>query len=349
MTALIWTGLLSLLLQGPQLPTPTTESVDERYLEQREFTSPVSGETFLAWVLREDPRVTDWDYDGCPHPPVNTLAYALVIDPRTGYVAVPERFEQPTDWDADDLAQILGEPRFKRLAPEGLPWAGAYGWEKLENAALLAQAEEQPDLVIGNLWLLAGWSVRLDVISGHNEFDQRVRELFAGLPRRGPDAGDLLAPFQLQLAEQWEELRATGQLVDVSQSSFCLALAWLYRSRGELLAAETWLREAALNNPQLPENDLLYQYLMSSIQLERYYLGSARRWLLAAWDAAAYPQTEEAGAAFLLAELNRRLGDRPAAVYWYDEASAKNMGLLNSDLISLLRAKATGEDRREEQ
>ena len=38
------------------------------------------------------------------------------------------------------MAEILGQPRFKRLAPEGLPWAGAYAWEKLENAARLAQA-----------------------------------------------------------------------------------------------------------------------------------------------------------------------------------------------------------------
>lgn len=330
-------------LLGAQLPGQAGENVDERYLVQREFTSPVSGETFMTYVLRIDPRVSDWDYDGCPHPPLNTLAYALVIDPQTGYVAVPERFEQPTDWDSDDLAQLLGTPRFKRLAPEGLPWAGAYGWEKLENAALLAQAEEQPASTIGTLWLLAAWSVRLDVISGHNEFDEQVQELFERLPRRGPDPADLLTPYQLQLAQQWQELRNTGQLSDVSQASFCLALAWLYRSRGELLDAENWLREAALNDRALPESDLLYQYLMSSIELERYYLRIARRWLLQAWDDADFTQAQEASSALLLGELNRRLGDAHAAVYWYDQAKDRDMGVLNPDLIDQLRAKASGQ------
>lgn len=343
MTVGLPASILAALLLAAQLPGQAETNLDERFVAQREFTSPITGEEFLAYVLSEEPRVTDWDYDGCPHPPLNTLAYMLVIDPVTGYVAVPERFEQPVDWDQDDLAQLLGEPRFKRLAPAGLPWAGAYGWEKLENAALLAQAEEQPAFVIGDLWLLAAWSVRLDVINGQNEFDDQVLALFTQLPRRGPDPGDLLTPYQLQLAAQWQELRATGQLADISQRSFCLALAWLYRGRGELQDAENWLREAALNDLELPQTNQLYQYLLTSIDLERYYLRNARRWLLQAWDDAEFLPAQEAGIALVLGELNRRLGDLPAAVYWYDQASAKDMGLLNPDLVSLLRAKAGGQ------
>lgn len=323
---------------GAQLPTDALTSADDPYAVQREFTSPISGESFYANVLRGTVPVGDWDYDRCPHPPLNTLAYALVIDPVTGYVAAPEEFEQATRWDAEDLAQILGAPRFKRLAPEGLPWAGSYPWEKLENAALLSQAEDQPAHFTGNWWLLAAWSVRLDVISGHNQFDSKVTALFESMPRREPDPGELLAPYELQLARHWEDLRSTGQLADIAEEEYSLAMAWLYRSRGELVAAEHWLRSAGLSNPELRDGDELYEYLQSSIELERHYLGMARRWLLKGWDGAEFSPLQEGGTAFMLGELNRRLGDLPSALYWYDVARAKNMGMLSNELLDRLTA-----------
>jgi len=329
-----WLPALALLLQTS---APIASEPYEQYLEQREFTSPVNGESFVAYVLDGDLSVIDWDYDRCPHPPLNTLAYALIIDPATGYVAPPEEFELPTPWEAADLASLLGPPRFKRLAPEGLPWAGAYAWEKLENAALLAQADDAQAHVIGNWWLLAGWAVRLDVISGTNEFDTRVRELFDRLPEQGPDPAALFEPYQLQVARTWEEMRNTGQIPELSDADFALAMAWLYRSRGELQGAEHWLRMATLGDETLPDTDLLYQYLYSSISLERHYLGNARRWLVQAWDNGEFNQMQQAGTAFILAELNRRLGDLPAAVFWYNKAEELNMGLLNQDLISMLR------------
>lgn len=326
------------LLCGAQLPGDALTSPDGQYVTQRAFTSPVSGEEFYTNVLRGTVPVLDWDYDRCPHPPLNTLAYALVIDPVTGYVAPADEFARATAWDTGDLDRILAAPRFKRLAPEGMPWAGAYAWEKLENAALLAQAEEQPSHVVGNWWLLAGWSVRLDVISGHNQFDDQVAALFDSLPRREPDPGELLAPYELQLAEHWEELHARGQLADVAEDEFALALAWLYRSRGELVAADHWLGSAALSGPELPEGDQLYQYVASSIKLERHYLGMARRWLLKAWDAAEFSPLQEGGTAFMLGELNRRLGDFPSALYWYEVARARNMGMLSTELLDRLTA-----------
>ncbi|MBN2081366.1 DUF2225 domain-containing protein [bacterium] len=336
--ALSWLPVLAILLRTT---APVTFDPNERYLEQHEFTSPVNGEAFVAYILKDDVNVIDWDYDRCPHPPLNTLAYALVIDPATGYVAPPDEFEQPTPWEASDLADLLGQPRFKRLAPEGLPWAGAYAWEKLENAALLAQAEDAPAHVIGNWWLLAGWAVRLDVISGTNEFDTRVRELFARFPEQGPDPASLFEPYQLQVARAWEELRNTGQLPELSDADFALAMAWLYRSRGELRGADHWLHMATLGDETLPDSDLLYQYLYSSIDLERHYLGTARRWLVQAWDNGEFNQMQQAGTAFMLAELNRRLGELPAAVFWYNQAEELNMGLLNPDLIAMLRERCS--------
>jgi hypothetical protein len=341
-----WLGgaLAALELVGDALlfPAPEPGALEAQYVEEREFHSPVSGEPFLAYVLARDAPVVSWDYDRCPHPPFNTLAYTLVIDPVSGYVAPAAEFGRQLVWDAADLGSILGEPRFSRDTPPGLPWAGAYPWERHENAALLAAAEQQPAHVVGNWWLLAAWSVRLDVVGGHNEFDQRVAEIFAQLPRRGPDPGDVVTLYELQLAAHWEKLHNTGQLPDVPEVFCCLALAWLYRSRGELLAAESWLRSAALSDAALPAEDVLYRYLMSSIELERHYLRQARRWLVQAWNDAEFERRQESGTAFILAEINRRLGEMPAAVYWYDIARDTNMGMLSSELIKRQRALADG-------
>lgn len=325
-----------------QMPGETVGASDEPFVVQQEFTSPVTGETFFTYVLREALVPTSYDYDRCPHPPINTLAYTLVIDPATGYVASPESFQGECPWDTEDLKLILGEPKFDRTTPEGLPWAGAYPWEKFENAARLAQAAEYPSVAIANWWLLAAWSIRLDVISGHNEFDGEVERLFANLPRRDPSLKDLLTPYELQLADYWAEQCQLGQLVDVGDTELSLALAWLYRSRGELVAAENWLGRAALNDPAIGSGDLLYHYLDSSIDLEREYLRTTDRWLLKAWNGAELSTARESGTAYLLGEIRRRLGDFAGAVYWYDQALATHRGALSTELIQHQRALADG-------
>jgi len=342
-TPLALACLATCLLQLPLEGQP-----DVRYTVMREFVSPVNGEAFRAPVLKDELPVVNWDYDRCPHPPINTLAYALVIDPASGYVAHPDEFNLETTWDAPALTDVLGQPRFGRLAPEGLPWAGAYPWEKFENAALMSAAREDPAHFTGNWWLLAAWSVRLDVISGHNEFDDEVEGLFARLPQRGPDLGDILTPYELQLAVYWEEVRDTGQLPDLDNADFGLALAWLYRSRGELIEAEYWLRTATLDNRDLAAQSSLYQYLRSSIELERSYLKSAKTWFNQAWLDAHVPTQQESSVAFILGELNRRLGDRPAALAWYDSAKERSLGMVNTDLIDHVRKLAGGNAGNEE-
>ena len=317
-----------------QLPLEQPNLHDAPYLEQREFSSPITGERFVADVLKQAVPAASYDYDRCPHPALNTLAYTLVIDPATGYVADPASFEQPVEWDSDDMSSILGEPRFERNYPEGLPWANAYPWEKFENAAKLAEAAKRSSMDVANFWLLAAWSVRLDVISGHNEFDTEVASIFSRLPRRGPDPKQLNTLYELQLAAYWEELRTGGQLPDLSDADFSLALAWLYRSRGELLAAQSWLNRATLGEGELAADGTLYQYLMTSIELERYYLGITRDWLLRAYNAAELPAAQEAGSEYMLGEIYRRMGDFAAAKHWYGQASANNLGALSSDMIS---------------
>ncbi len=128
--------LCALALLAP-LPGDLGASRDDAYTVEREFVSPVTGEAFVTRVLKKGVKVQSYDYDRCPHPPLNTLAYTIIIDPVTGYVAYPESFEQPCAWKQEDLLRILGQPKFKHQAPAGLPWQGAYAWERYENGALL--------------------------------------------------------------------------------------------------------------------------------------------------------------------------------------------------------------------
>jgi hypothetical protein len=327
--------LLAALAVAMQLSLPQGEELipGREYVTQREFTSPVTGQSFYADVLRQAVDVSSYDYDRCPHPVFNTLAYTLVIDPVTGYVGEPDSFELPTLWDVDDLQRILGEPRFNRDAPPDMPWAGAYAWEKYENAAKLAQAAGLPALQVANFWLLAAWSVRLDVISGANNFDPQVQAVFEQLPYHGQDMKELTTLYELQLADHWEQLRNTGQLPDVPDRDFALAMAWLYRSRGELLAARIWLGRVALHDPEAVSTSDLYAYLDSSIELERGYLDETRRQLLQSLTAQQLPPAQYSGAAFLLGEAYRRLGDLEAAKTWYTAAADSPLGALNGELL----------------
>jgi tetratricopeptide (TPR) repeat protein len=303
------------------------------YIELRQFKSPITGESFFAEVLVTRPRVVEWDHDSCPRPPINTLKYSLVIDPVTGYVAPPGTFNQPVAWTAEELHDVLGDPKFSRETPSELPWAGAYAWEKFENAARLGEAADSGAMEVANQWLFAAWSVRLDVVSGENEFDSEVEELFSDLPRRQPPAPGPYDLYQTSLARYWEKLRDSGQLAGVSERSLSLALAWLYRSRGELHAAQAWLDSLARAEPQAVEESTLFQYLASSIRLEQDYMQSAIHWLTRAWNYAEITPQKEADAALVLGELCRRTGDLEQARQWYAEARARNLGFISTEFL----------------
>jgi tetratricopeptide (TPR) repeat protein len=321
--------VLALLLQ---LPGDLGGSPDDAYLVSRQFTSPVTGERFVSKVLKRDVPAANFDYDRCPHPPVNTLAYTIVIDPVSGYVAYPENFEKPVAWTKEDLARILGLPKFKRDTPEGMPWFGAYPWERFENGALLAQAASRSSTEVADYWLLAAWSVRLDVVSGHNEFDSEVADVFKPLPRRAADPGDLVTLYELQLAKSWQALRSQGQLSEMPAADFNLALGWLYRSRGELVGARHYLDEALAADAQV-ESHLLYRYLDSSLKLEQNYLRSAKTMYAKAWADGEVNGPSTAWTAFLIGEVSRRLGELDDARNWFTQALSVNKGTLNNDLV----------------
>jgi tetratricopeptide (TPR) repeat protein len=323
--------LCALALLAP-LPGDLNASPDDAYTVEREFVSPVTGESFVTKVLIKGVKVPSYDYDFCPHPPLNTLAYTIVIDPATGYVAYPESFDKPCAWSREDLKRVLGQPKFKHNAPDGLPWLGAYAWERYENGALLAQEAKRPSSEVADYWLLAAWSVRLDVISGGNEYDAEVARIFKRLPRRSPNPGDMLTLYEMQLAQAWQAMRDEGQLADVPAGDFSLALAWLYRSRGELTAARHYL-DAALEADAEQKDNLLYRYLDSSLKLEQDYLNSAAEWLGKAWNDGEIHGPGEAWSAFMLAEISRRMGGLAQAKTWYEQALQVNKGTLNTDMV----------------
>jgi hypothetical protein len=312
------------------------------YVQEQPFVSPVTGEGFSAPVQVRRAPVPSYDYDFCPHPPFNSLAYSLVTDPASGWTDYPETFNQPCPLTPEKLAAALGAPKFNRAPPAGLPWLDPYPWEQYENAALQAQALDQDGLQVGNWYLQAAWAVRLDVIGGGNEFDAEVAQTFAKLPQQTPDPQELFLLHELQLAAKWEQLRQSGVFTDIGGSEFCLALAWLYRSRGELAAAERWLDEAAAGDPQLPAGSALYSFLRSSIELERSYLQSAQRSFTQAWGAGTIDARRVGLTAFALAEIARRLGDLPGARSWYGEAARRQHGELNLDRLARLQALAEG-------
>jgi len=180
------------------------------------------------------------------------------------------------------------------------------------------------------------------VISGNNEFDAEVATLFKPLPKHPAKAGDVLGSYELQLAAAWEQDRTSGVLKDVPKVQSALALAWLYRSRGELLAAERWLDEASAADKGLTKRGGLYSFLRSSIRLERTYLKAAQEQFEAGWSAGHIDSRREGLTALALGEISRRLGDLPAARKWYGEAQRTSNGVLNLTKVKYLAQLAAG-------
>ncbi len=332
---------------GPLLPpAEESESNNEQplsellqptspYLTVESFTSPITGESFNAQVLSRTPPVSSFDYDGCPHPVINSLAYALVIDPQTGYVAYPSRFNQPVKLGREQLAGILGQPKFSHSG-DGGPWDGAYAWEKFENAARLAKAGRSGSLAEANWWLQAAWAVRLDVIAGGNSFDGEVDALFAELPLEDPFSPLPGVPYELRLAESFQQMRADGSFVNIAPDRYALALAWLYRSRGELTAVRHWLNEARSANDDVTEEGSLFAFLTSSTNLEEEYLKNALAAFERGWQSGEAPGNQRAALAFSIAETKRRLGQRRSAALWFAECERANRGEVSRPLLAQL-------------
>ncbi|MCC7477998.1 DUF2225 domain-containing protein [bacterium] len=338
------------LFGGPQLPPveeqeeaaeqPLKELVQPTspYISVEGFVSPITGESFNAQILARNPPVSSFDYDGCPHPVINSLAYTLVIDPQTGYVAYPSVFNRPVKLKREQLLGILGQPKFGHEGDAG-PWDGAYAWEKFENAARLAKAGRSGNLAEGYWWQQAAWSVRLDVIGGGNSFDSEVDKLFTGLPAEALSLSPALSleqsvPYELRLAEQLQSMRSIGDMVNVAPDDYALALAWLYRSRGELEATRYWLGQA--REAGSAGEGTLYSFLNSSTNLESEYLQQALSAFMRGWEAGELQPNERAAAAFAIAEMHRRLGQRRSAALWFAEAFNRNRGEISRPLLERL-------------
>lgn len=311
------------------------------YVEFREFSTPFSGERFSVPVLTRRAPAASFDYDFCPHPAFNALAYTLVTDPASGWTDYPESFNQPCPLGQAELAAALGEPKFNRNPPADLPWLDPYPWEQFENAARQAKTLKLGGLAVGNWYLQAAYAVRLDVIGGGNEFDEEVARLI-GSDRNPALARDSFVLPEIRLAELREQQRDSGVLADISGGDFALGQAWLYRSRGELQAADRWLDEAAADDPELPQGGGLYSFLRSSIELERSYLLEAQRELAEAMSSSTVPQRRQAVTAVVLGEIARRLGELSGAQQWYATARQRQFGEISLDRLAKLEQLVLG-------
>jgi hypothetical protein len=311
---------------------------------EREFTSPLTGDKFVAAVISGRPPVANYDYDQCPHSLFNALAYALVTDPATGWTNYPDLYAERCPLTAEKLASVLGQPKFDRQAPAGLPWLNAYPWEQFENAALQSAAVGQSALQTGNWFMEAAWAVRLEVAAG-GDAQEELTALFQPLPRPRADPAQLYVPYELQFARALEQQRAGGVLKGMPDADSALALAWLYRSRGELAATTYWLDIAAASAPALGQGGSphagLYSSLRNSGELERGYLKQAQSWLKQGWEAGGSSR-RKGRAALALGEIARRLGDLAAARNWYREAARNQQGDLDPGRLQHLDTLAAG-------
>ncbi|MDQ3023870.1 MAG: DUF2225 domain-containing protein, partial [bacterium] len=124
----------------------------------------------------------------------------------------------------------------------------------------------------------------------------------------------------------------SGSVSSAPSSESALAIAWAYRSRGELTAAREWLARSAAGDATVKSMPL-YAYLDNGITLEREYLSKAQKWLRQAYENGELRDSQRGAAAFNLGEIARRLGDSAGALQWYEEAAGKNLGSVSPRLL----------------
>src|SRR5579859_841297 len=196
-------------------------------LDTTSLPCPVDGEDVAVTLLLSSDSLLGHDRDLCPHAAGDDEVRSAVSScPRCGFAGTP------TECRGEVPEEIV-----ERIKHELKPAASA--WERYANRARILEWEGAPAAKVGESWLRAAWSVRLDARPlGEPALEEAARRILALVPSGGADP--VLDPARaIERALESKAPRKDGPLIGEGDR----ALAWyvagsLLRQRGELEAAE---------------------------------------------------------------------------------------------------------------
>lgn len=305
-------ALLALLLLGTGLsvPRPARAAVDVT-----DETCPVDGSRVPVTVLLSSNAFLGHDRDLCPHAAGgdDEIRAAVSACGACGFAGTQAEFRAGLP-DAV-AARVKKELRGTGTAPGGLP-----PWERYANRARILEWGDAPPARVGESWLRAAWSVRLEDRPLGGDLATAARRIAEGM-REAIDADradPLLGPSRAL------EARIGAKKGGLPEQD--VALAWYlagsgWRARGELDAADERYAKALAAAPGTPLGASVEAAIAAdraSMELERSYLKKALGFFRAALaEGEEVPASQRTLLAFLAGECARRTGGFEEAERWY--------------------------------
>lgn len=273
---------------------------------------PVDGTDVRVSILLATNALLGHDRDLCPHAAGDDEIRASISGCHTcGFAGTANEFKR-------SLREHVAARVKKELAPAATPW------ERWANRARILEWSEAHAQVVGESWLRAAWSVRLQERPVPGALGDAVRAAVTSLPKREKEEDAILdtaKALDAALASPKEDAPAGAARAAASYAS-----GSFWRSRGELAAAEDRFAQAiaaAKGTPLEAEIADAVARDRASLELERGYLKTALAHFRAALAAGEnVPRPQRMLLAYLAGECARRTGARDEAHRFYRIASS---------------------------
>lgn len=283
---------------------------------------PVDGTRFQAQEVTVSNRWGGVDADFCPHAFKTTpLEFSAWMCPGCGFAGRKADFQASlSDAERASLKTGLRPPaEISRQARQSqIP-----GHVKFELAAQTARLRGAPATDVGRAWLHASWSCRQQGAVDFEAFDEweTLKRAYGAL-RTPIDLGlkRNRTDYDLEVAAKVAKDVEAGRSTGVNRLLAPYLAAFLYRKHGENGDAERWLAALAKMKGENSVVDDAAARMSDSIRLEREFQRKAVEAYATAHASGALEPKAAAEVAYLVGELNRRLGDAAAARAWYARA-----------------------------
>ncbi len=275
---------------------------------------PVDGHKFQATEVRSN-RWGGVDADWCPHAFKTTPLESFIwICPGCRYAGPKTAFEARVG--AEEKAALLQGLKPLADIPKGARQDKIPGWVKYDLMAQALRIRRGPEAEIGRAYLNASWSARQQgavYLDGFDEWESLYKTYQLDQEPMKLGFSKNRTEFDLDIARKIEKDVAAKRYPAGVNRVLCRYLAaYLFRKHGENVEAEKWLAEVDTFKGENSVIDDAVARVRTSIALERDF---QRKALDLYAPLAAAPDV-----AYLLGELHRRLGERPAASAWYQKA-----------------------------
>jgi len=310
---------------------------------------PVDEANVEVSILLSTNSLLGHDRDLCPHATGDDeIRNAVSSCPNCGFSGTANEFKRKV---TDEVSAKVK----KELKPANTPW------ERYANRARILEWGGSPAPVVGESWLRAAWSVRLDERPVGQPVAGAIEKLVSEIPERAPSAERADALLDPARALDAKVAAEPALAADVKAAAI-YASASFWRARGELDAAEERYVKAlaAVKDPAAKTalTDAVARD-RASIELEKSYLKKALAHFRAALAAGEkVPMEQRAMLAYLAGESARRTGAREEAQRFYkiamslgteDDASPMKMlvgqGLADTAPLPKKSGKSSGKSK----